>query len=254
MISRHYVNTSEPSGREAVGSGEERSFRSLQLSLKAILDFVAAVLLALVIWPLVLLVMLVVKLTSRGPVIYTQTRLGRNGRPFRIFKIRTMRHESEALTGPRWSSKTDPNITVVGHFLRRSHLDELPQLWNILRGEMSLVGPRPERPEFVTRLEIEIPRYRERLAVRPGVTGLAQVQLPPDTDLESVRRKLVCDLAYIDQLGFGLDLRILFCTALGLVGIPYSASRKLFRVPTLVASDVVPTSEPAVLSLGAGAR
>ena len=113
----------------------------------------------------------------RGPVIYSQTRLGQCGRPFTIYKIRTMLPNCEATTGPRWSTADGPRITPVGQFLRRAHLDELPQLWNILRGEMSLVGPRPERPEFVTQLEQAIPCYRERLAVRPGVTGMAQIQL-----------------------------------------------------------------------------
>ena len=105
-------------------------------------------------------------------------RLGKNGRPFRLHKIRTMRHDCEKATGPRWAVPGDPRITPLGRFLRQTHLDELPQLWNVLRGEMSLVGPRPERPEFVPDLEQAIPHYRDRLLVRPGVTGLAQVQLP----------------------------------------------------------------------------
>jgi lipopolysaccharide/colanic/teichoic acid biosynthesis glycosyltransferase len=205
-------------------------------SCKAAGDFVAAILLIVLTAPLMVLSMILVKLTSRGPVIYSQTRLGRGGRPFTIYKIRTMLHNSEARTGPRWSTADDPRITPVGQFLRRAHLDELPQLWNVLRGEMSLVGPRPERPEFVTQLERAIPRYRERLAMRPGVTGLAQVHLPPDTDLNSVRRKLVCDLFYIAQLSFRLDLRILVCTALGLLGIPYATSGKILRVPSPLAS------------------
>ena len=195
--------------------------------------------------PMVLL-MILVKLTSRGPVIYSQTRLGRYGRPFTIYKFRTMLPDSEATTGPRWSTADDPRITPVGQFLRRMHLDELPQLWNVLRGEMSLVGPRPERPEFVTQLERVIPRYRERLAVRPGVTGLAQVQLPPDSDLNSVRHKLVCDLYYVERLNIWLDLRIVVCTAFGLLGIPHAASRKIFRVPTLTGSvEVVTQIQPA---------
>ena len=96
-------------------------------------------------------------------MIYSQTRMGRGRRPFTIFKVRTMHHDCERLTGPRWSTENDPRVSPVGHFLRRSHLDELPQLWNVLRGEMSLVGPRPERPEFVAQLEKAVPRYAERL-------------------------------------------------------------------------------------------
>jgi lipopolysaccharide/colanic/teichoic acid biosynthesis glycosyltransferase len=218
--------------------GELENF-SWYASCKATGDFVAAIILIVLTAPLMVLSMILMKLTSRGPVIYSQTRLGRGSRPFTIYKIRTMFHNSEATTGPRWSTADDPRITPVGRFLRRTHLDELPQLWNILRGEMSLVGPRPERPEFVTELERAIPRYRERLAVRPGVTGLAQVQLPPDTDLESVRRKLVCDLHYIARLGFWLDLRILVCTALGLLRIPYAISRRILRVPTPAASVAI---------------
>jgi lipopolysaccharide/colanic/teichoic acid biosynthesis glycosyltransferase len=200
-------------------------------------DLAAAVLLSILTAPAMIVSMLLVRLTSRGPVLYMQTRLGRAGRPFTIYKLRTMIHLSEAATGPRWSTPDDPRITPVGRFLRRSHLDELPQLWNVLRLEMSLVGPRPERPEFVSQLEKALPRYRERLGVRPGVTGLAQVQLPPDTDLRSVRKKLDCDLRYIERMGPWLDFRIILCTALGVLGIPHSSSRKFFGVPTFETHD-----------------
>jgi lipopolysaccharide/colanic/teichoic acid biosynthesis glycosyltransferase len=211
---------------------------------KASVDFLLAVLLALPVAAAVALVAIAVKLTSRGPVIYTQTRLGKHGRPFRIYKIRTMYVDSE-VAGPRWATVRDPRVTPIGGFLRRSHIDELPQLMNILRGEMSVVGPRPERPEFVVQLEKALPRYRERLAVRPGVTGLAQVQLPPDTDLESVRRKLACDLCYIDRMSLWLDLRIIACTAFGLLALPYTASRRLLKVPSLFdGNDVVAQVEP----------
>ena len=239
--SENCCSTCGNAGRQAADVvGELKDF-SWYASCKATGDFVAAIMLIVLTAPLMVLSMILVKLTSRGPVIYSQTRLGRGGRPFTIYKIRTMLHNSEAMTGPRWSTTDDPRITPVGRLLRRTHLDELPQIWNILRGEMSLVGPRPERPEFVTQLERAIPRYQERLAVRPGVTGLAQVHLPPDTDLESVRRKLVCDLYYIAQLSFWLDLRILVCTALGLLGIPYTLSRKIFRVPSRPTSVEVVT-------------
>ncbi|WP_422925447.1 sugar transferase [Singulisphaera sp. PoT] len=235
------------------GSGEIKPWEtpSRYLSLKAVLDVAAASVLAVVLLPVILISMIVVKLTSPGPSIYSQIRLGRDGRPFRIYKIRTMRCDSEVNTGPRWSSKSDPYVTPVGRFLRKSHLDELPQLWNILKGEMSLVGPRPERPEFVSNLEKDVPRYCERLLVRPGVTGLAQIQLPPDVDLNSVRRKLVCDLAYIERLGFSLDLRILLCTAMGMIGIPYARTRGALGIPTLVQFDEVVSPDPTVLSVGA---
>jgi lipopolysaccharide/colanic/teichoic acid biosynthesis glycosyltransferase len=199
--------------------------------LKGTVDFVLAVVLFVLTLPLVLLAALLVKLTSRGPVFYAQTRLGLDGRPFRIHKLRTMYKDCEKDSGVCWASPGDPRVTPVGSFLRRTHLDELPQLWNVLRGEMSLVGPRPERPEFIPRLEGAIPRYRERLQIRPGVTGLAQVQLPGDTDLDSVRRKLVYDLYYIEHLSLWLDLKLIGCTACKVFHVPFRMQRRLFRVP-----------------------
>jgi lipopolysaccharide/colanic/teichoic acid biosynthesis glycosyltransferase len=224
--------------------------------LKVSVDFVFALLTLPFAAPVILLAMLAVKLTSRGPAFYTQIRLGRGGRPYKILKIRTMYHNCEARSGVRWATSGDPRITPVGRFLRRTHVDELPQLWNVLRAEMSLVGPRPERPEFVPQLAQAIPGYRERLLVRPGVTGLAQVQLPPDTDLASVRRKLAYDLYYIQNLGFLLDLRILFSTACHLVGIPFKLAGKMCVLPrgervesayetAVVTNGVVPELQPA---------
>lgn len=198
---------------------------------KAALDRLAALVLLVLAGPLVLLLALLVRLTSRGPAFYTQTRLGRHGVPFTIYKLRTMVNRCESLTGPRWSLPGDPRVTGLGRFLRASHLDELPQLLNVLRGDMSLIGPRPERPEFLPELEAACPRYRERLAVRPGVTGLAQVQLPADTSVDSVRLKLAYDLYYIRHLGLRLDLALLVCTALYALGLPFAVSARLLRVP-----------------------
>jgi lipopolysaccharide/colanic/teichoic acid biosynthesis glycosyltransferase len=132
-----------------------------------------------------------------------------------------MYHQCERLSGAQWSGRGDPRVTPLGWLLRATHIDELPQLWNVLRGDMSLIGPRPERPEFLPQLEKALPRYRERLLVRPGLTGLAQVRLPPDSNLDSVRRKLAHDLYYVDQVGFWLDLRILFSTLLHVLKVPY---------------------------------
>jgi lipopolysaccharide/colanic/teichoic acid biosynthesis glycosyltransferase len=201
------------------------------LACKRALDFGVALLLLVPAAPVVLLAALLVKLTSRGPVFYSQVRLGRDGRPYRIYKLRTMYHNCESLTGPRWATPDDPRITPVGRFLRDTHLDEFPQLWNVLRGDMSLVGPRPERPEFVPVLEKAIPRYRDRLHVRPGIAGLAQTHLPADTDLDSVRRKLIYDLYYVRHAGLWLDLRIMLCTAGRLVGIPFTVSARLIGLP-----------------------
>ena len=187
--------------------------------------------------PIFVVAALLVKLTSRGPIFYSQIRLGLGGRPFRIYKLRTMYLDSEALTGPCWSTKGDPRVTPVGRFLRRTHLDELPQLWNIFCGEMSLIGPRPERPEMAAGLEQAIPRFRQRLLVRPGLTGLAQVQLPPDTDVESVRLKLAHDLYYLEDLSFLLDCRIFVATIFVVLGLPLRVTRPAFVLPggTMVA-------------------
>jgi lipopolysaccharide/colanic/teichoic acid biosynthesis glycosyltransferase len=201
-------------------------------ALKGAADVAAALVLLVLSAPVMLLSGLLVKLTSRGPVLYTQTRLGRDGRPYTIYKIRTMTHNCESATGACWSTTGDPRITPVGRFLRDTHLDELPQLWNVLRGDMSLVGPRPERPEFVPRLEQAIPRYRQRLLVRPGVTGLAQIQLPADTDVASVRRKLAYDLHYVQVVSFWLDVRIVFGTGLKVLGVRSGMIRKVCWLPS----------------------
>ena len=198
---------------------------------KRLAEFLFALILLVLTAPLIGLAMLLVKLTSRGPVLYKQTRLGRNGKPFTIYKIRSMSHEAESLTGACWSAAGDMRVTAVGRWLRRTHLDELPQLWNVLRGDMSLVGPRPERPEFVPQLEQAIPHYRDRLLVRPGVTGLAQVQLPPDTDLNSVRCKLAYDLYYVRNGSWWLELRIHAATFLHMIGLPFRWIRKAFGFP-----------------------
>jgi lipopolysaccharide/colanic/teichoic acid biosynthesis glycosyltransferase len=188
-------------------------------TLKVALDFVLAALILVLTAPLILMAIILIKVTSPGPAIYTQTRIGKNGRPFTIYKLRTMTHDCESLTGAQWSKPGDTRVTSVGRWLRRIHLDELPQLWNVIKGEMSLIGPRPERPEFLPQLEQAIPRYRDRLKVRPGVTGFAQVQLPPDTDFDSVRIKLAYDLFYVKTMNLGIDVRIYCATFLKIVGV-----------------------------------
>jgi lipopolysaccharide/colanic/teichoic acid biosynthesis glycosyltransferase len=206
---------------------------SWYLACKRALDYTAALLLTIFAAPLVFFAAILMKLTSRGPAFYSQARVGENGKTFTIYKVRTMIHNAESLTGARWSLPGDPRITLVGRFLRLSHLDELPQLWNVLQGDMSLIGPRPERPEFVPDLEKSLPGYTNRLLVRPGVTGLAQVNLPADTDIESVRKKLTCDLFYIRHVNPWLDFKILVCTALYAFGVPFKMSRWLLQVPGL---------------------
>lgn len=199
--------------------------------LKPVMDAVLAAVLLFLTAPLILLAALLIKLTSRGPAFYLQKRVGRGGRLFVIYKLRTMYRDCEAATGAVWCRAGDPRITPLGRILRATHIDEFPQLLNVLLGEMSLSGPRPERPEIVENLRARLDGYTRRLAVRPGITGLAQVQLPPDTCLEEVRQKLVCDLYYIEHLGAALDLRILICTGLFLIGIPLNWSRRWLGIP-----------------------
>jgi lipopolysaccharide/colanic/teichoic acid biosynthesis glycosyltransferase len=204
---------------------------------KGVIDFVFASLLCVPGLPIVLLAALIIKLTSKGPAFYTQARVGRHGRVFTIFKLRSMIHNCESLTGPRWSIPGDPRVTPFGWFLRVSHLDELPQLLNVLLGDMSLIGPRPERPEFISELQRAYPAYSLRLEVRPGVTGLAQVQLPADSDLDSVRRKLSCDLYYVRHISPWLDLRLLICTALYAIGVPFRIAGLCLAIPASGVSE-----------------
>jgi lipopolysaccharide/colanic/teichoic acid biosynthesis glycosyltransferase len=211
---------------------------------KGVLDRVVAALLLLPGLPMIGGLLLLVRLTSRGPGIYRQVRVGKNGRLFRMYKIRTMRCDAEAKTGPVWTKARDPRITRIGRVLRKLHLDELPQLFNVLRGEMSLIGPRPERPEFVEVLAEQIPGYLDRLLVCPGVTGLAQVNFAPDTDLNSVRRKLVLDLQYIAGASPLLDMRLFVCTS----GRMFKIS--LVRVLGLRRRVTLPEAAPRMIELG----
>jgi sugar transferase (PEP-CTERM system associated) len=162
--------------------------------------------------PLIPFIVLAVKLDSLGPILYRQRRAGRRGKIFYCYKFRTMRVDAEADTGATWALDNDPRITRVGKFLRVSRLDEIPQLWCVLKGDMHFVGPRPERPEFVEWLSREIPYYGARHAVRPGITGWAQIQYKYGNTLEDAREKLQYDLFYIKNASLGLDLLIMFET------------------------------------------
>jgi len=162
--------------------------------------------------PLFPLIVLAIRLDSKGPVFYTQTRVGLGGRLFKVVKFRTMREDAEALNGPQWAGDNDPRVTRVGRVLRSSRLDEIPQLWTVLKGEMAFVGPRPERPEFVESLTKEIPYYGVRHMVRPGLTGWAQVKYKYGSTVEDAREKLQYDLFYIKNVSIGLDLVIMFLT------------------------------------------
>lgn len=179
---------------------------------KRALDVAAASIGLVLASPLMAAVALAVKLTSKGPVLYHQQRTGLNGRPFTVHKFRTMCQDAEAKTGPTWATAADPRITKIGAFLRRTRLDEVPQLWNVLSGEMSIVGPRPERPEFVRELTEQIPFYGQRHSVKPGVTGWAQVRYTYGASIEDTMEKLQYDLFYIKNASIGLDLFVLFTT------------------------------------------
>ncbi len=187
---------------------------------KEVFERLLAVLLLVPGLPLIALLALIVRLHSRGPGIFRQTRLGKNARVFTMYKIRTMRVDAEKGRGAVWCKPHDPRITRLGRFLRKLHFDELPQLFNVVKGEMALVGPRPERPEIAFVLAAKIPGYTDRLVVLPGITGLAQINLPPDVTLDDVRRKLPLDMEYIEQAGPFLDTRIFLSTFVRLLGLP----------------------------------
>lgn len=189
-------------------------------SIKPLIDRGVALVLLVAFAPVILIAMALVRATSRGKPIYSQVRLGLGGRRFRIYKIRSMYEDSEQDGRARWCIPGDPRVTPIGWLLRRTHIDELPQLWNVLIGDLSLIGPRPERPEIAEELEVEIPNFSDRLAVKPGITGLAQVQQPPDQTIECTRRKLALDLAYIENISAWCDLRVLVATVMHLLGLP----------------------------------
>jgi sugar transferase (PEP-CTERM system associated) len=162
--------------------------------------------------PLMLLTALAVRLTSSGPILYRQRRVGMDGETFTVYKFRSMTADAEATTGAVWAARNDPRVTPVGRVIRKIRFDELPQLFNVLKGEMSLVGPRPERPEFVDSLAEQIPYYRHRHAVKPGITGWAQINYKYGDTIEDTITKLEYDLYYIKNISFSLDLYIMFHT------------------------------------------
>jgi lipopolysaccharide/colanic/teichoic acid biosynthesis glycosyltransferase len=207
---------------------------SVYAGIKPGIDMVLAILLLIPALPIIGICWVLVKLSSSGPGFYIQTRSGKDGAPYRIIKLRTMAHDCEARTGIQWSQKGDSRVTKLGKFLRTTHLDELPQLFNVIRGEMSLVGPRPERPEVINSKGLKglVTGYAERLTVRPGVTGLAQLQLPADSDIASVRHKVVYDLYYVVNQSLWLDLRLIVATLFKAMGFGPSWLRRLFFFPT----------------------
>lgn len=179
---------------------------------KRAFDIVSSTLGAVILSPLMIMAAVLVKCTSKGPMIYSQTRVGKDGKHFKIFKFRTMRVDAEKNTGPVWAAKNDKRLTPVGSFLRKSHIDELPQLFNVLKGEMSVIGPRPERPVFVQEFSEVIPNYTRRLEVKPGITGLAQVWHRYDETIQDVKKKVRYDILYIKKMCFWADINIILRT------------------------------------------
>lgn len=218
-----YLRVIVPSAAPEIESGRHAIARRALNVLVALVGIVIT-------FPLWIVIGALVKLTSRGPIFHVQTRVGvctRNtrpsrhdprrkndigGRPFKIYKFRTMQVDAERHTGAVWAQRDDPRITAVGRFLRKFRLDELPQLINVLKGDMNVVGPRPERPTIFSELREAIPNYQLRQKTRPGITGLAQVRLNYDSCLDDVQRKVECDLEYINGQSFWRDLRIMLQT------------------------------------------
>ena len=185
----------------------------IAMRFKRLMDVALVILMGVPAFLLGCLIACLIKLTSpRSPVFYSQERVGRFGRIFRIYKFRTMVPMAEGEMGAVWSPRGDPRVTVIGSILRRYRLDELPQLFNVLKADMSLVGPRPERPGLVEKLEKEIPFYRERENLLPGLTGWAQIRYPYGATVDDARAKLEYDLYYLQNLSVALDLRIILHT------------------------------------------
>lgn len=181
-------------------------------AIKRVCDIVLATIGVVLAAPAMLLVAVALRLSSPGPVLYSQTRVGKGGQHFTIYKFRSMRVDAESVSGAVWSTKNDPRVTRVGRFLRRTRLDELPQLWNVLRGDMSFVGPRPERPEFIEELCRQVPYYGQRHVVRPGLTGWAQVRHRYGSTVDDAQEKLQYDLFYIKHMSFAFDAYIVLET------------------------------------------
>jgi len=189
-----------------------RILKDSQKSFKRVFDIILSALFLLFIFPIIVVISILIKIDSAGPIFFKQKRMRNEIDEYKIFKFRSMKKNAEENTGPVWADKDDPRITKIGKFLRKYWLDEIPQFINVLKGEMSLVGPRPERLHFVEILEKDIPFYRRRFAVKPGITGWAQIKQKYDENVEDVRQKLKYDFYYIENMSLSLDFKILFIT------------------------------------------
>lgn len=224
------LDLSVTSGFLPPGSWEDFEPRERSEHLSRLVNFVLAIGMMVLVAPLMLLTALIIRLSSRGPVLYTQTRVGVDRRwartralqerrredlggvPFTIYKFRSMRVDAEINGQAVWAKKDDSRVTSIGRFIRKTRIDELPQLFNVLRGDMNVVGPRPERPSIFVRLREQIAEYPVRQRVKPGITGLAQVSNPYDENLDDVRRKVAFDIQYMKSQSLGEDVRIMLLT------------------------------------------
>ena len=234
--------TGSPQGRSTYKVPYDRVKAMVEVGISTVLLVLAS--------PIILLCLIAVRLSSKGSPLYSQKRLGSYGRIITIYKIRTMYEDCERHFGPMWSGPGDPRVTPLGRILRATHVDELPQLFNVVRGEISLIGPRPERPEIVAQLERCFPAYRDRLRVPPGLSGLAQILQGPETSLHGVQTKLRYDIHYLDNHGFWLDLRIALATPLYLVRVPGPIIARVFRFPIfdLLPAEASPQGEGIAVS------
>ena len=201
--------------------GSLNQTRSGYIKVRPLLDFFIAFIGIIFSLPVFFIIGILIKTTSRGPVFYAQERVGKDGRIFEIIKFRTMSVDAESFLGPVWAKKNDVRITNLGRILRMTHIDELPQLFNVIRGEMSIIGPRPERSFFVNKLKEEIPGYTGRLTSKPGITGLAQSYHRSDETILDVQKKLRYDMLYIKRMCLALDIKIILQT------LRVSISRKM---------------------------
>lgn len=184
--------------------------------LKRIIDIIVSLIVSLILIPFIIMISLLIKITSKGPIFYNQIRIGKDGKKFKMYKFRTMIQNAEEY-GPEWAGEKDPRITIIGKLLRRMYIDELPQIWNVLKNDMSLVGPRPERPHFVEILQEEIPYYYKRMSIKPGITGWAQIKHKYDRSLDDVRTKLQYDFYYIENMSLKLDFKIMINTIIVII-------------------------------------
>lgn len=207
----------EEAALSAVTTARAYMLASWRKVVKRFLDITVAIIGLILSMPVIAVISILIKLESKGPAIYKQTRIGMRGKVFEMYKFRSMRSDAENTSGPVWATEDDPRVTRFGRFLRKTHLDEFPQLLNVLKGEMSVVGPRPERPYFVNQFRKIIPHYDRRHCAKPGITGLAQIKQRYDETIRDVQRKVRYDALYVKKMCPFLDMKVIALTALTVI-------------------------------------